>query len=598
MTEPTEPKTTSIQKLIDDLDKQAIELPNFQRDFLWEIDKSYDLFDSLIRDIFIGVFIFGQPDSGMYVRGIDTRKRSEIKAQRKKRTINKGSTVVLRDSRFMQEHTKTARYRIILDGQQRITSLYRAVKGFDEVWIILAPPNKTPNSTIYSLENNLFKVNGKPSAEHLSIKISDVYDIITNSHREKKIREDYYDSQPYVQKILNDPDLSEEVYEAEFDRYLESKKEIEYIIIKEKLLSYYLLDMSIDKFALFFERSNSLGIQLSFIDVLSAKIIGTFNLREEIENKESLYNTKLVPEILVRAIAFYVSGKDGGTYSIEKGFILRTLQTEHFEQHWEDVVKCYNDSLSFLVANRFICNPEYLPYDNILIPLLVFRREFGKDFNNISQAQNEFLTCWYWHTMFSQRYSGASNETTISDCITLSRVAKENYDFSGYTLHGLMRSPFEVSDATDLFDIVRPSNVIYKSVLNMLNFNLNNGLPSWTNSSRIDFSGKVDDHHIFPKSYLKEMKVPDDQINCIVNRTLMPKITNIIVGRKSPTEYISELRKSNPNISTTLEKHLVPVESLSNFDTFLQARSELIFKAIENLRSRIDTLRQQFEHFR
>ncbi len=50
----TSEKTESIEQLVDSIDKGDIVLPEFQRDFVWEESKTYDLFDSLIRDIFIG----------------------------------------------------------------------------------------------------------------------------------------------------------------------------------------------------------------------------------------------------------------------------------------------------------------------------------------------------------------------------------------------------------------------------------------------------------------------------------------------------------------------------------------------------------------
>jgi uncharacterized protein with ParB-like and HNH nuclease domain len=53
--------TESILTIVKDVERKTIVLPEFQRDFVWEVEKTYDLFDSLARDIFIGTVIYGKP---------------------------------------------------------------------------------------------------------------------------------------------------------------------------------------------------------------------------------------------------------------------------------------------------------------------------------------------------------------------------------------------------------------------------------------------------------------------------------------------------------------------------------------------------------
>ena len=52
-------KTESIAQLVDDIVKDRVALPEFQRDFVWDIDKTFDLFNSFVRDIFVGSLIYG-----------------------------------------------------------------------------------------------------------------------------------------------------------------------------------------------------------------------------------------------------------------------------------------------------------------------------------------------------------------------------------------------------------------------------------------------------------------------------------------------------------------------------------------------------------
>src|SRR5438046_2865608 len=106
----TQSQTESLLDIVKGINSKTLMLPEFQRDFRWELDQTYDLFDSLIRDIFIGTVIYGKPKFAMTLREIDTRPRK-----------GKGSSVRLATIDYTKEqiiHEVDARHlRIVLDGQ-------------------------------------------------------------------------------------------------------------------------------------------------------------------------------------------------------------------------------------------------------------------------------------------------------------------------------------------------------------------------------------------------------------------------------------------------------------------------------------------------
>src|SRR5438105_104151 len=71
----TQSQTESLLEIVKGIDARSIMLLEFQRDFRWELEQTYDLFDSLIREIFIGTLIYGKPSFGMTLREIDQRPR-------------------------------------------------------------------------------------------------------------------------------------------------------------------------------------------------------------------------------------------------------------------------------------------------------------------------------------------------------------------------------------------------------------------------------------------------------------------------------------------------------------------------------------------
>jgi hypothetical protein len=74
-------------------------------------------------------------------------------------------------------------------------------------------------------------------------------------------------------------------------------------------------------------------------------------------------------------------------------------------------------------------------------------------------------------------------------------------------------------------------------------------------------------------------------IDCVANRTLIPKLTNIKVSNKPPSKYLGEIKAKNAKISDALQSHMLREEILTgdydrNYDFFLIERAEAILGAI------------------
>jgi hypothetical protein len=102
-------QTESLLDIVRSIQNETLLLPEFQRDFRWDMDQTYDLFDSLIREIFIGTIIYGKPGFGMTLREIDDRPRKA-----------KGSRAPLQMRHYDKDEivnkSRVQNLRIILDG--------------------------------------------------------------------------------------------------------------------------------------------------------------------------------------------------------------------------------------------------------------------------------------------------------------------------------------------------------------------------------------------------------------------------------------------------------------------------------------------------
>lgn len=413
-------KTESILRLVEDIVKDNVALPEFQRDFVWDIEKTFDLFDSFARDIFVGSLIYGVPSFEITVRELDRRPRS-----------GKGSRGSLKLTSYTHEQienqVKISGFRLLLDGQQRATSIYRAMMGVDPIFFIALNDNelkldaqaKQPGQR--SLEHVLSEFRGEAVEGRVSIRLDDVYKILNGeASREKEKAALFLKSNKIDGITAENVDAS-----PEFLTYLTQLKNLENLCRQEKLVAYYLLDTDEEKFALFFERSNSKGIQLNFIDILAAKLYAGFNLRAKIKDFETENPAlELNREVLVRSISFQVSqGKEIG-----RSYILSNLSHQHFNEHWGKFTSTYKSVHDFLRTSRLLIHPTWMPYENMILPLMAFAAKLPHhDFSQISADQASLIPVWYWLAVFSRRYSSAAQTYALEDAQALQKATDGNF---------------------------------------------------------------------------------------------------------------------------------------------------------------------------
>ena len=510
----TDQKTESIELLCSHIEKKYVRLPEFQRDFVWDVQKTYDLFDSFVRNIFIGSLIYGIPSFDITVREIDDRARTGQGSRRK--LILESFTKEEIDRRVQVQS-----FRLLLDGQQRVTSIYRAMLGFDKVFMVLTREEDLLQSTRnipYSertLDQALSEFRGDVPPGHVAINLSDVYQMLRGKlPRERDL------IKPFVKSSnLEFASENEAAESPNFGSYITQAKHLENMFRQDKLVSYYLLQTNQDKFALFFERSNSKGIQLNFIDILAAKLYKGFNLRQHIDEFKGEYpKVRLNREVLVRSLSCIVSqGKD-----TSRAFILTDLAYTHFNEHWLGVTELYRRCYEYLMANHMIVDYAWMPYENMLIPMIMFLRQVPhRNFAIISQEQRKRLHLWFWLSIVSRRYSSAAQTYVLEDAQVLEAVAKG--EFNPFLLWLRRVAPI-ITTVDDLRNIHKQYDAAYKGILNIINYKAG-GLLGWESGAIVSAKDDLDDHHIFPKDFLKRTyKDPssDSEIdtNCVVNRCL------------------------------------------------------------------------------
>jgi hypothetical protein len=558
------PENRIYHSAVEDIVKDRVALPEFQRDFVWDIEKTFDLFDSFVRDIFAGSLIYGVPSFEITVRELDRRPRSGA-----------GSRARLKISSYtrdqIENRVKVNGFRLLLDGQQRATSIYRAMMGVDPVFYValnedeLMPDVRAKPPGKRSLEEVLGQFLGEPVEGRVSIRMHDVYKVLKGEASREKEKAILFLNSNKIDGVTGATVESSQ----EFLTYLTQLKNLENLCRQEKLVAYYLLDTDEEKFALFFERSNSKGIQLNFIDILAAKLYAGFNLRSGIEDfEEENPSLELNREVLVRSISFRVSqGKEMG-----RSYILSSLTHGHFNEHWHNFTAAYKSVHDYLKTSRLLIHPTWMPYENMIIPLIAFATNLPHhDFSQISADQAKLIRVWYWLAIFSRRYSSAVQTYALEDAQALQKTALNDFN---RIINIIQRIQPIIRDKEDLWVIHKKYDAVYKGVLNLINYQTG-GFHNFENGNPVSIASSLEDHHIFPNDYLKKNWAyvhnsldSEVAIDCVVNRTLIPKLTNVKVSNKPPSKYLIEIRdKSNPSI----------VEAMP---FFLEERAEGILDAI------------------
>lgn len=550
------PTSEPLKFLLAMVQNREMALPDFQRDFVWDPYATDELIESIISNFPAGSLL---------------RIKNGHQLLFQPRAIE-GAPDLAKDT--------TPSY-LVLDGQQRLTSLYQAFYGTGEHRYFV---NLAGLDAGEDLEDCVFYLRlreagvryGKieQQAEGLVFPLAALFGGAGFSDWATKVKRIRCAS---MSEML---DLEARLNQLH-DAWIQPIEQYEFPMVTLNE------NTSGEAVCTIFETLNRTGVKLSVFDLLTARFWAQdLNLRELWDRargeNDLLADYDIDPYYVLQIVGLIEPGFDKNGHprapSIKRSAIL-AMNVDQARSGWAAAIRALCEILEMLRHDCGVLEAGLIPYNTILIPMAAVWASQSTVKGANEGANRLKLTRWFWCSVFGQRYENAPNSQAEKDYGELLRWMRGGplaASVDEFSLRGL-----------NLRDIRPKQRAIYRGTMALI---LQSGALDFHNRGRItaqligDRRNPVDDHHVFPRAYLDERNAPAKLRDCILNRTYIDRKTNQRLSRRAPSDYFKEIQSKHGVAETEqlLRSHLLAAEPLlvDDFDAFLDAREESIMQAI------------------
>lgn len=587
--------TFTVNQLVEKIDTGELGLPELQRPFIWKDSKVRDLFDSMMRGYPIGHLMLW-----------------ECPILNKKKSIG------------VERHSYETPREVIIDGQQRLTSLYAVMKGkkvvdskfFEKVIIISYCPLK-----------NKFEVGCKATKKDPEW-IYNISDLFITSSSFKFINDFIHKLSDY--RFENEKPLLDEECELIANRINAV------VYLRENILPVFVIKANAEEedVSEIFVRVNSGGISLKQNDfILTLLSVYWDDGRRKIErfSRESIFPEKgkitsynqitiVSAQDIIRVVMAYAFDRARLKYGYKllrgadfdkKGIVEEELR----EQRFEILKKKLLDVLDVHSWHEFlkaIMNAGYLSSDLILSGNAIFYSYalylIAKHrFRASSNANMHLTSLWFYHASLVSLYTG-SFESTVENHLNSIKQFSTLEEYKDFILtrvnERLTNDYFEITlvGSEGLAVSGKGNNAwnAYVAALNIMDakilFSKSSMLVSKLFSPGIDGKRKsLEKHHLFPKAYLKSLGYSNQKINQMANYAFVDWKDNVDILDDAPSVYYPQICKGRTEATVLQmeEENALPHGwEKMDYEEFLVQRRKLmaarIKQAFEQLRSNVE----------
>lgn len=566
-----------ISELMISINKGAIQLPDFQRGWVWEDGRIKALIASITNNYPVGAAMFLE-------YGNDNI--------RFKYRVIEGVTA-----------TDVIPTELILDGQQRLTSIYsslysrnavhtRTDKGkkiFRYYYIDIkkaCDPNCDRVDAIFSVpETRIITSNfGRDIELDLSDRTKEFenkmfpLNLILDFPEEQNWQNGYYAFYNYNQEIIKE--------------FTEFNKKIIMQTLQYKIPVISLgKDTPKEAVCQVFENVNTGGVSLTVFELVTAIFaMDDFELRKDWEERKAKYFdgdllSCITATDFLTACTLLSTYKKGGTVSCKKKDVLN-LSLKDYNNFADALSEGFVEAEKILQEERVFSNKD-LPYSTQLIPLAALCTLLSNGNRiKVTNIKNK-IRQWYWCGVFGELYGGANETRYVNDVVGVMNWIEND----GNIPKTIQESYF---NPTRLLTLQSRQSAAYKGIMALI---LKNHCKDFISGREMDFtvykSENIDIHHIFPRSYCEKNNLSKEKWNSVVNKTPISYSTNREIGGVAPSEYLKKIEEKGQvdynSLNDYLQTHLIDVSAArsNDFEKHIVLRAKLLLDAIEKATGKI-----------
>ncbi len=518
------PGSRPLAQILSDIERGSLKVPQFQREFVWSRDKSAKLMDSLLKGFPIGTFILWNT-------------REQLRSVR-----NLGSVE-------LPPTPKGDSVQYVLDGQQRLTSLFATLKGlsverlgriedFGKMYVDL----DVGSDGVLVLTD----VSNKTIGTYAS-----VTDIKDKDFDELHVLPEYREHVKHYRQIVNSYQCSViDVHEAKIDTATE-----------------------------IFTRINVTGRPLSVFEIMVAKTFDhdqDFDLAlkaKRLSEELSEHDYGTIPHIVFLQSISAILAKE-----CSKKDILQ-LDKQQFIDTWAKAEAAIRSAVDYLRMSLRVPVSQLLPYKALLVPFAYF---FANHPTQPSGEIQDRLHDFFWRVSLGGRYSYSVEARLAQDIKVIDEILAGHQPKYDYAVNPTKE--FIASNGT-----FRTGRSFIKAILCILARrrprSFKNHAHVFISNDWLQRANSKNYHHFFPKASFTGASANDWRINHIANITIVDDYLNKReIRAKKPSLYIRQFQKNNPTIENSLRTHLISITGAGvlddDFDAFFNYRCRAISREL------------------
>ena len=530
-----DPQSRSFEKVISSVQFGTLKIPQFQREFVWPREKSAKLIDSILKGFPIGTFILWKTKEQLrFVKEIG------------------GQTLPPTPQGDYSEQ--------VLDGQQRLTSLYAACNG------LTVTRDGRPDDFRNIFVDLDAEVVG--DAEAPLVATGPQGDVASVEGDGRCVRlVDLLDGEfELLEKLSTERRRRLQAYQKQLQTY-----QFSVILIQ---------DAPIDVATEIFTRINVSGQPLSVFEIMVAKTYdqGTgFDLAERYRALQTRlegvdYGT-VPPAALLQLTSLLMVDQ------CQKRDILR-LDKEKFRNAWRIVEEAVETACDYFRSYFRIPVSKLLPYAALIVP---FGYYFAKAQREPRGDQRRWMRELFWRISLSGRYTSALETKLAVDIRRVQTVLQgREPDYDG----------LEVSlgaDAIGADGYFNAGRSFVKAILCLYAYQQPESFASGAKvrvaNDWLKRANSKNYHHFFPRAFLERRGEDPGHINHVANITIVDDYLNKReIRAKAPSVYMSAFRKENQHLGESMKTHLIDLDTFGvwedDYERFFRERCKLISRKL------------------